>query len=1014
MSQERKVKELEEKNTNIGTAKDGEQIKLSDNAIASPQLEPVEPRIITEKIECPVGREWDEVTKKCVPKEEQAKPSRGIYLVAPHGRWIAEGKKTIVIKSKRFDLDEKEPLYLLEDSLCWGIISLSTPEEINYHRFDETRNEHKITDDEAFRRWGWTRDKPLYLYKIQRLDIWKHPKPVKIPRGVQVFVNAENIEFKEFKNLSLQELEYWHAYAHGRKIPRMHFQILKEFNTRAHPHLHMDYLDRIPELMWMVRDIIKEQKSSGKDIEELIKDWKSYNVSELIKTAGGRSILADDHRIVHTWWNNLQKGKAMKSPQFKDYGLNEQKRIVKRLHERIVSAFEKLKWNHKTPMSDDELAFDAKKITQADMENIDDTFIKKLTDSQLKELHDKVHAVFKEIGKVTEPVQNAHIFIWNAMRSRGIQHGPMEDKLDEETALEVVEYPKPEGLKDEILLKDVLDAFPERIVLTESPQHVHLVGRIVNEGRIPLDHDIDLLFKQKFSDVRIIYEFLKGLRAKNPEIAKRIHFVFDPWGPQIGYSVPLYHIAYQKLGDAELVKHHPFEYLAKEQSVKPMTPFRSLKVQTGFNKHEFFDPQMLWDNWAADHIGKGIVLQKKYDGMRFQIHRDGDQIKIITEDKQRDRADIFKKSIKELLDKSKEKQFILDAEMVEYDCRGKQVNDKEAVCDTIPRENMIPWVTAEKKVMDDEGITFHIHDCLYIGKEGDIHDKGYLERYNKIKEIISGNLEHWRIVPSAIANDKRSFEAALNKVVRIRGSEGAMLKVKDSPYLLSGRTPEWAKIKNVKEIDVMVWKVIPKINKKTGQPMPGQYMYDAVFQVPCNMEGQIVEDRFVKEDGKCYSIIGRTYSTGVKASKGDIITVQPIRVAEMKKGDKIFYTWMFPNFKMKRIDKHEPDTIDTVRKLIKKGTEPLSDEVIKIRLLNCPFSENSSTCPLKERFFIPRDQLSAKFSKEYLKFPIACPHAFHFRCRFIKGYYYGEKMLGKIKNSENLSNEPLYEEVENP
>jgi hypothetical protein len=772
---------------------------------------------------------------------------------------------------------------------------------------------------------------------------------------------------------------------------------LDSFKSRNIPHFAVDDLDDYHEL--------------------LIRDWKTYDPKKLMETEANRKILADDHRIVHTWWKYLQKGKPMKSPQFKEESITEQKEIVKKLHNDIVKCFEKLKWEHDSPLSEEELT-DISKITQADMETVDDQFIKNLSDKDLMRLHDKIHEVYRQIGKVTEPVQNAHVFVWSAMRKRGLDHGPLVDALDEKSVLDVVEYPKPEGLKDNeiITLKEVLDAFPDRAVLTEDPPHVHLVGRIVNEGFIPKDHDIDLLFKQKFPDARIIYEFLNAVRTRNPEIAKRIHFVWDPWGPQIGYSIPLYRIGYNKLGQGELIHHHPFEYLSKEETVKLFHPVKSLKCSTGFNKNEFFDPQMLWDNWAASNIEKGIVVQKKYDGMRFQVHRDGDRVACYTEDRMRDRADIFKESIKELLAKSKIKRFILDCEMVEYDCKGKDVKDKEEICDALPRENMIPWITAEKKEMNDNGIVFHAHDCLFFDDDGDIHEKGYIERWGKISKILPSGMIHWREVPTVIAKDKTSFERDLEKVRRIRGSEGAMFKLEYSRYALTGRTSEWAKIKNVKEIDVMVWNVVPKKNSKTGEAIQGQYMYDCVFSIPCTMEKDIVPDKFIKWNGKCYTIIGRTYSSGVKAGRGDIVTIQPIRVAKYTKGDKIFYTWMFPTFKARNPVKKQPDGLEVVTKLIAKGTTPLSDEKVLIHLQSCPFWKDSTICPLKERFWMPRDQLSKIISKEKLKYPIACPHAFHFRCRFVKGYYYGEKVLAKIpEKNDDLSQKKKYKfkEVKN-
>jgi len=656
------------------------------------------------------------------------------------------------------------------------------------------------------------------------------------------------------------------------------------------------------------------------------------------------------------------------------------------------------------------LKIDPKLIERKDLEFIDDIFIKDLSDKELTDLDERLHEIYSEIGKVTEPLHNAHIFVWKEMIRRNIPH-EIEDKLTDETALEVIEYPTPRGfaskgqLEEEtnpgqgaIKLEDALKAFPEQIIIYDDPAHVHLVGRIVNTGISPEGHDIDILFKQAYRDDRTIKEFLKAVRRNNPELADRLHFVFDPHGPQVGYSIPVFRLSYSKLQGTELVKHSPWEYL--KSSVKVGTPVRLLKAQTGFKKFEFFDPKDLWYLWAAERIEKGIVLQKKYDGMRFQIHKKGDKIWIITEDRLRDRADIFKKSVQEMLENIKEDGFILDAEMVEYDCKGKKVLDKEEVCEALPREEMIPWVTVTKKVLDDENIVFHIHDCLAYKFE-DVTQKGYQERLELAKEVLGKKkLEHWRIVSSFLVKSKAEFDPTLSKVRRLPGSEGSMLKVADSIYKLTGRTSEWAKIKNVKEIDVMVWERIPKINKKTGKPMPGQWTYTAVFQIPCSMKDKVIQKNWIEWQGKCYFLIGETYSTSEKCEKGDIITVKPIRVAEFEKDGKLFWTWMFPWFSNKHPAKKEPDTLDTVRKLVEIGTKPLtqlSDEIIILKV--CPFWVDDRICPLKNRFAHPMDNLTRK--RMILRFPVACPFADFFKCRFVKPYYYGLKEDSGEKSEDN-------------
>ncbi len=884
-------------------------------------------RELIKHLETKHSKEWSR-WKKALPLSAQ--PAKGLYLVSPHGEMIVEGKKTLIIKKKRFNTEGKS-FVLLEGKKALGIIILGKAVEIGVEDFTHLKKRHQISEEERKKWWGdaW----PLFSYNF-KFNAFKKPKDVKIPRGVQTFVDMKNVEF----------------------------------------------LSKVKE--------------------ELIADWKSYNAMKLITTAEGRRTLADDHRIVHTWWRTLIRGKAMKSPQFKTHSLEEQKRIVRELHEKIVIAMDKLKWKHRSPLGAETLIASPSKIRVEDLEEVDEPYVQGLSDKELKVAYRRLHWLYHNLLKrITEPLHNAHVFVWKEIKRRNIKIKLVGDKLDKETRLEVVEYPKPEGAMklenvpligaDSIdraqTLEEALEAFPDLIVLDEDPVHVHLCGRIVNQGKSPKGHDVDLLFKQGFPDERIIHSFVDEVSEKNKDLGRKLHFVWDEEGPQIGFSVPLYRLAYKKVNPEEMKRTDPHEYLAAW--IKVMKPFRQLKPKSGFHKHEFFDVQEFWDKWASKNIEKGLVVQKKYDGMRFQVHVDGEKIKIITEDKQRDRSAVFTKSVKELMARKKVSSFVLDAEMVDYNCRGKSVKDMENVCEQFKREQMIPWITATKKPLDDENIVFHIHDCLFFKGE-DIHEKGYVERWEAINKCFPPGLKHWRRVESTPATSVRSFFTAVKKERKRPGSEGVVVKIKDSPYKTTGRTADWAKLKNLKEIDVMVWDEQQK--KTTKGTLLNQWIYYPVFKIPCGMKSKIRENQVIEYKGKCYAKLGRVYGTKERAKRGDIITVNPVQIVENEKDGKIWWTWMFPLFGGKKPEKKEPDTLETVRRIVKAGTAPLSESLAKtIKLPECSYWNDPLTCPLRSRFYIPKEALSdEKVLEEFLKFPIICQFANKMKCHFVKNYYY--------------------------
>ena len=471
-------------------------------------------------------------------------------------------------------------------------------------------------------------------------------------------------------------------------------------------------------------------------------------------------------KIVEEIYRRVKAGKLKHT-----FRPKEMKKYARELYEKVKERLKKKGINLE----------EIEELAEWSIEKIDDRLVRSLSDKDLISLHDWLHEVanreLEEKGRISEETINAHIFVWKEMLERNIPH-TIKDKLDRESELIVVEYPSPpKGLeKDKITLKEVLDAFPNTFTINDPPAHIFLVGRIVNEGEIPVDHDIDIVIKQRYPDPRLIKELERVL----PDwLFKRLHFIYSPHGAMVGYNIPLYKLSYTRVSRDES--------LSKEKKITVGKPFKPMKTGTTFNKNEFFDPVMLWKNWGSEYIDDGIVIQPKYDGFRLQIHRAGDKIWIFTEDQLRDRAKYFKESVREMLQKFPEKDYIIDTELVDYpsECAEKYKTGKEIEqkCEQYQREDMIKWIVA-KKGLDDRSVVFHIHDILYYDGE-QLTDKPYIERLNLLKKLVPKGLRHWSLVESWIARDKDEFEEYLDKARYYPNSEGAMLKTANSTYKIS-------------------------------------------------------------------------------------------------------------------------------------------------------------------------------------------------------------------------------------
>jgi hypothetical protein len=129
--------------------------------------------------------------KKSIPTPLLAPFFRGLVLVAPHGSYIADGSKTIVVKSRPFKTILDKRLLLIERKWALGIIKLVNFREGDLVDFKRFSKKHRITDDER-KRW-WPDKRTLYFYDVEIVRIFRKPLKIEYGTGPQVFVRPERI-----------------------------------------------------------------------------------------------------------------------------------------------------------------------------------------------------------------------------------------------------------------------------------------------------------------------------------------------------------------------------------------------------------------------------------------------------------------------------------------------------------------------------------------------------------------------------------------------------------------------------------------------------------------------------------------------------------------------------------------------------------------------------------------------------------------------------------------------------
>jgi DNA ligase-1 len=185
-----------------------------------------------------------------------------------------------------------------------------------------------------------------------------------------------------------------------------------------------------------------------------------------------------------------------------------------------------------------------------------------------------------------------------------------------------------------------------------------------------------------------------------------------------------------------------------------------------------------------------FTLEYKLDGVRIQVHRDDEKVKIYS----RHLRDITA-HFPELVDATRTlpaNRFIVDGEAVGIDDKGRPV----------PFQVLARRTTRKKDVdrmQEVIPVLPQFFDVLYI--EGDdLTKQKYMERLKVLNDLVrKKKYLTVRTKPLSKKDARKFYETSLEK-----GNEGVMLKLHDSEYRPGKRGKLWFKIKGAHTIDCVI------------------------------------------------------------------------------------------------------------------------------------------------------------------------------------------------------------------
>jgi DNA ligase-1 len=210
---------------------------------------------------------------------------------------------------------------------------------------------------------------------------------------------------------------------------------------------------------------------------------------------------------------------------------------------------------------------------------------------------------------------------------------------------------------------------------------------------------------------------------------------------------------------------------------------------------------------AIDKLG-ACAVEEKLDGIRVQVHRDGDDVRLYTRtlDDITDRLPELTSTAREL----KGEHFILDGEVIAFDEGGRP----RSFQDIAGRVGSRVDVATAAEAVPVSPVFF---DALSVDGR-DLLDLPFADRHTELAHLVPEPMRVRRtlVADPADAQARAAAEQFLADTLK-RGHEGVVLKGLDAPYSAGRRGASWLKVKPVHTLDLVVLAAEWGHGRRTGK-----------------------------------------------------------------------------------------------------------------------------------------------------------------------------------------------------
>ncbi|MEU3727731.1 ATP-dependent DNA ligase, partial [Streptomyces sp. NPDC031705] len=199
------------------------------------------------------------------------------------------------------------------------------------------------------------------------------------------------------------------------------------------------------------------------------------------------------------------------------------------------------------------------------------------------------------------------------------------------------------------------------------------------------------------------------------------------------------------------------------------------------------------------------AVEEKLDGIRVQVHRDGDDVRIHT--RSLDEITGRLPEVAELVRSLPGERFVLDGEVIGHGPGGRPVPFQEVASRVGSRID----VAAAREALP---VSAYFFDVLALGDDV-LLDLPVRERYAALAALVPEACRVRRLVvedAAAQADEAQEFWTGTLD----RGHEGVMVKALDSGYAAGRRGKQWLKVKPVHTLDLVVLAAERGHGRRTG------------------------------------------------------------------------------------------------------------------------------------------------------------------------------------------------------